>query len=60
MNRSKASDLLRSCSEREEGQTMAEYGIVLAVITVATVAIFTVLAGGIAGAIQRAINLIPV
>ena len=26
---------------REEGQTMAEYAVVLAVITVATVAVFT-------------------
>jgi len=37
---------------REEGQTMAEYAVVLAVITVATVAVFTALSGGIQGAIN--------
>lgn len=36
----------------EEGQTMAEYGVVLAVITVATVGVF----GFLSGAIQAAIN----
>ena len=35
---------------REEGQTMAEYAVVLAVITVATVAVFTALSGGISAA----------
>ena len=39
--------------KREEGQTMAEYGVVLAVITVGAVAAFTALSGGITGAIDR-------
>jgi Flp pilus assembly pilin Flp len=43
----------------EEGQTMAEYGVVLAVITVAIVGLFTALAGGIIGSIERAIGLLP-
>lgn len=49
-----ASDLRR----RQEGQTMAEYGVVLAVLTIATLAIFTALSGGIRGAVQRVIDLL--
>ena len=36
----------------EEGQTMAEYGVVLAVITIAIVVALTALAGGINGALS--------
>jgi len=32
---------------REEGQTMAEYGVILAVVTLAVVASLAVLSGGI-------------
>jgi Flp pilus assembly pilin Flp len=42
---------IRARFAREEGQTMAEYAVVLAVITVATVAVFITLSGGIAAAI---------
>ena len=42
--------------ERQEGQTMAEYGVVLAVITVATVAIFMTLSDSIETAIQSVID----
>ena len=42
----------------EEGQTMAEYGVVLAVICVATVAVFTALSGGISATINRALSLL--
>jgi Flp pilus assembly pilin Flp len=42
---------------RQEGQTMAEYGVVLAVLTIATVGVFTALSGGITNAINRVINL---
>jgi Flp pilus assembly pilin Flp len=45
--------------KREEGQTMAEYGVVLAVLTIATVAVFTALSGGITGAINRVIAILP-
>jgi Flp pilus assembly pilin Flp len=48
-----------SLREKEEGQTMAEYGIVLAVITIAAVAVFTALSGGIQGAITRVTGLLP-
>jgi Flp pilus assembly pilin Flp len=40
----------------EKGQTMAEYGVVLAVIAVATVAAFTALSGGITNAINSVIG----
>jgi len=40
----------------EEGQTMAEYGVVLAVIAVATVGAFTLLSGGISNAIKNVTN----
>ena len=43
----------------DDGQTMAEYGIVLSVICVATVAVFTALSEGVADAIDRAVGLIP-
>jgi len=37
----------------EEGQTMAEYAVVLAVITVAIIATLTILAGGINDALGK-------
>jgi Flp pilus assembly pilin Flp len=48
-----------SLNEKEEGQTMAEYGVVLAVITIGAVAVFTALSGGITGAINKVIGLLP-
>jgi Flp pilus assembly pilin Flp len=51
-------DLLRAL-KREEGQTMAEYGVTMAVITVALLAVFTALSGGIQGAINRVIAFLP-
>ncbi len=44
---------------REDGQTMAEYGIVLAVITIAAVGVFTALSGGIQGAINNVTSILP-
>jgi Flp pilus assembly pilin Flp len=44
---------------RQEGQTMAEYGVVLAVLTIATVGVFTLLSGGIKNAIGEVIKLLP-
>ena len=38
---------------REEGQTMAEYAVVLGVITLAVVGVFTALSGGISSAISN-------
>ena len=52
-------DRLRASCKREQGQTMAEYGVVLAVITVASVSVFTALSGGVQGALNRVIALFP-
>ena len=51
-------ELLSLLRRREDGQTMAEYGIVLAVITIAAVGVFTALSGGIQGAISNVTNLL--
>ena len=59
LNIAEISELLRAVRKREEGQTMAEYGVVLAVICVATVAVFTALSGGISATINRALGLLP-
>jgi pilus assembly protein Flp/PilA len=45
-----AMDELRSS---EKGQTMAEYGVVLAVIAVIVVVALTALSGGITGALNK-------
>jgi Flp pilus assembly pilin Flp len=52
MTFSEAFDLLKWARKRQEGQTMAEYAVVLGVITLAVVGVFTALAGGISGAIN--------
>lgn len=43
---------------REEGQTMAEYGVVLAVIAVGVVVALTALSGGISGAVNNVTGLL--
>ena len=40
-------------SSREEGQTMAEYGVVLAVITIAVFGALALLSGNIVNAVTR-------
>ena len=52
-------DFVRTFWKKQEGQTMAEYGIVLAVITIAAVGVFTALSGGIQGAINKVTALLP-
>jgi Flp pilus assembly pilin Flp len=49
----------RASCKRDEGQTQAEYGVVLAAITAASVSIFTVFSGGVEGAINRVIGFFP-
>jgi len=44
---------------REEGQTMAEYTVVLGVITVAIVTAFAVLSSGIEQLVLRAVGFFP-
>jgi Flp pilus assembly pilin Flp len=43
----------------ENGQTMAEYGVVLAVITIGVVAVLGLLTGGITNALNGVINVLP-
>ena len=45
-------------TKREDGQTMAEYGVVLAVITVAIVGVLGLLSGSIQTAISKVISAI--
>ena len=45
--------------ENESGQTMAEYGVVLTVITVGIVTALTVFSGAIERSILRVIALVP-
>lgn len=51
-------DYARQNWRKEEGQTMAEYGVVLAVITIAAVAALTLLSGGITQAIGNVTSVI--
>jgi len=50
--------LLSVARRRQEGQTMAEYAVVLGVITLAVVGVFTALSGGISGAISNVTSTI--
>ena len=43
---------------REEDQTMAEYGVVLAVIALTVIVAFTALSGGIANAINNVTGIL--
>ena len=45
--------LFKAFRKRQEGQTMAEYAVVLGVITLAVVGVFTALSGGISSAITN-------
>jgi Flp pilus assembly pilin Flp len=49
---------LDTLRKREEGQTMAEYGVVLAVITIGVVAALGLLSGAISDAINRVIGFL--
>jgi Flp pilus assembly pilin Flp len=50
-----AADALRL----EEGQTMAEYGVILSVITVAIITAISVLSGNVQSAYEAVAGLIP-
>jgi Flp pilus assembly pilin Flp len=47
---------LRARFEVEEGQTMSEYGVVLAVIAIGVVVALLALSGAISGAINRVVG----
>jgi Flp pilus assembly pilin Flp len=44
---------------REEGQTMAEYGVVLAVMTLAVLAAMTLLSDNVKNALENVAGLLP-
>jgi Flp pilus assembly pilin Flp len=44
---------------REDGQTMAEYGVVLAVMTLAVLAAITLLSGNVQNALENVASILP-
>jgi Flp pilus assembly pilin Flp len=52
-------DFAKVMWRKQEGQTMAEYGVVLAVITIGAVGVFTALSGGISKSINKVTGLLP-
>jgi Flp pilus assembly pilin Flp len=50
--------LLRAAARREDGQTMAEYGVLLALVTLAVVAALTALAIAISGKLDNVAGVI--
>jgi Flp pilus assembly pilin Flp len=50
--------LVAELRNREDGQTMAEYGVVLAVITIGVVVALLALSGAISGAINSVIGFL--
>jgi pilus assembly protein Flp/PilA len=52
-------DAAAALRKREEGQTMAEYGVVLAVITLAVIAAITLLSGNVRNAITSVAGILP-
>jgi Flp pilus assembly pilin Flp len=51
-------ELIKALRSRQEGQTMAEYAVVLGVITLLCVGAFTLLSGSIQGAINNVTGVI--
>ena len=49
---------VRTSWQKEDGQTMAEYGVVLAVITLGIVATLGLLSGGINNALNSVISFL--
>jgi Flp pilus assembly pilin Flp len=50
---------LRNRLRREDGQTAAEYAVMLGVITAGIVLALGALSGGVANALQRVVDLLP-
>ena len=48
-----------SLRNREEGQTMAEYGVVLAVITLAVIGAITLLSDNVRTALENVAGIMP-
>jgi Flp pilus assembly pilin Flp len=58
MNLFDSIQFVRTNWKKEEGQTMAEYGVVLALVTVLIVGTLTALSSGIRGALQGVIDVL--
>jgi Flp pilus assembly pilin Flp len=58
MNISDWFEFVRTNWKKEEGQTMAEYGVVLAVITVLIVGVLGTLSTSIRGQLQSVVNVL--
>jgi Flp pilus assembly pilin Flp len=54
-----ATDAATALKNREEGQTMAEYGVVLAVITLAVIGAITLLSDNVRNAISNVASILP-
>ena len=52
-------DATDALHRREDGQTMAEYGVVLAVITIAVIGAITLLSDNVRNAIESVANVLP-
>ena len=52
-------DVFHASRKREEGQTMAEYSVVLAVITVASVAVFPAFGAAALNVVTKVTGLLP-
>ena len=50
--------LVQTARKRQDGQTMAEYAVVLGVVTAGVIVAITALSGGISGAISNITGLI--
>ena len=44
---------------REDGQTQAEYGVVMAIVTIATAAMFTLLGDRVVATVGAVLKLLP-
>ena len=49
---------MKALIKREGGQTMAEYAVVLALLTITAAAVFTALSGGVANAMTSVTGVI--
>jgi Flp pilus assembly pilin Flp len=58
MNLSDWFAMIRAYAQRQEGQTMAEYGVVLAVITIGVVVALTALAVAVSGKLDAVKNIL--
>jgi Flp pilus assembly pilin Flp len=52
-------DVAEAVRRRQEGQTMAEYGVVLAVITLTCIAAFTLLSDRVRAALSSVAGVLP-